>query len=75
MSQNREILARMFAMAAVEHAKSGPRPSPVEQLMVAVEEAIDDARRRRDLVEAGTQAYLLLNEQIVRWEAARRSNR
>jgi len=75
MTHNQEILARMFAMTVVERAKRGPQPSSVEQLMVAVEDAIADARKWRDFLEAGTQAYLRLNEQITRWEAARRSNR
>lgn len=72
---NQEVLARMFAMSVVEQARRGPQPSPVEQLMDAVEEALADARRRRDFLEAGTQAYLKANDQIARWEAARRSNR
>lgn len=75
MFHNRKLLARMLAMTVVEQARSGPQPSPVEQLMAAVEDAIADARQRRDLLEAGTQAYLKINEQIARWEAARRKNR
>ncbi len=75
MSHNKEILARMLAMTVVQQARRGPQPSPVEQLMAAVEDALADARQRRDFLEAGTLAYLQANEQIARWETARRNNR
>lgn len=75
VSRNRELLARMLAMTVVERARCGPQPSEGDRLMAAVEDAISDGRRRRDLLEAGTKAYLEINDQIARWEAARRANR
>ena len=79
MTHNQKILARMVAVGAVEAARRGPQSSPINQLMVALEEAIGDARDRRDSLVAaggaGSQAYLQLNEQIARWESARRNNR
>lgn len=75
MSHNQKTLARMLAITVVERARRGPQQSPVEQLLAAVEDAIADARQRRDSLEAGTQAYLQVNEKIARWETARRVNR
>ena len=79
MPTNREILARMQAAHAIGVAQRGPQPSPQDKLMAAVEEAIADARRRRQTVVAeggaGTKQYLVINEQIARWESARRNNR
>jgi hypothetical protein len=47
--------------------------------MSAVEDAIADARERRDALVseggAGSEGYLKINAQIARLEAARRSNR
>ena len=69
----------MLATNAIEAARRGPQPSPFEQLMVAIEDAIADAHERRDLLvaagDAGSQAYLQINEHIACWESARRSNR
>ena len=75
MSSNQETLARMFAMTVVEQARRGPQPSLFEQLMDAIEDAIAEARKRRDALQPGTQAYLQVNEQITRWESAWRNNR
>lgn len=79
MSQNREILARMFALNAIADARRGPQLSPHNQLMAALLDAITDARERRDFLvasgEAGSRAYLQINDQIRRWESARRNNR
>jgi hypothetical protein len=79
MSKNSMILAKMGAIMALRKAKIGPQPAPFAQLMTAVEDAIADGRQRRDDLAADglavTQKYLQLNAQIVRWEAARNTNR
>lgn len=69
----------MFALSAIDGARRGPQPTPCSQLMVALEEALADARERLDALvsagDAGSSAYLKLNERIARWESARRANR
>lgn len=79
MSQNQAILARMLALCAIDDACRGPQLSPFDQLMAALEDAISDARDRRDSLvaagDAGNHAYLKINDQIACWESARRNNR
>ena len=79
MSRNQKILAGMIAADAIRAAQRGPTASPHQQLMCAMEEAIADARERRDRLAkadgAGSEDYLRINAQIARWEAARRNNR
>lgn len=79
MSKNQETLARMFALSAIDGARRSPRPTPSAQLLAALEEALADARERRHALvaagDAGSHAYLKINEQVARWESARRANR
>ncbi|MDR6397922.1 hypothetical protein ACTOWA_00525 [Herbaspirillum seropedicae] len=76
MSWNQEIVAQMRAQHAIANARLGPQPSSQARLMLALEEAISDARRRREkLGVVGSEEYLQINAQIARWEAAWRYNR
>lgn len=79
MSHNQNVLAKMLAIFAVRKAQTGVQLSPHLKLMSALEEAICDARARRDAISAeggaGSVQYLHLNDQVARWEAASRQNR
>ncbi len=79
MLNNQMILARMCAAHAIEVARRGPQASPHQQLLEAVNDAIDDARQRRDQLaatgHAGSAEYMQISAKIARWTSAWRSNR
>ena len=78
-TQNQRLLACMLASEVVRRMIVGPKIDPRAQLMSAVEEAIEDARRRLRAMETEGRfeavEYNALNDQLARWELARQRNR
>ena len=76
---NQMILAEIHVKQALHRMRVGHQSNPLSDLVCAVEEAIAEARHRCLMLvsagQVGTVEHLRLNEQIARWELARRRNR
>lgn len=79
MNRNETLLARMQALCAIEHAKLAHLPPPVEGVMMALKEAIDE--RAAVMVRLASEGrvesaeYRNVEDQLRKWNAAWRRNR
>lgn len=74
-SDNQVTLARIFTDNALSQMRQRVVLSPQQQLLHALEEAIEDKRGALNELPVGGVDYLATVARIKRWEEVRRINR